>query len=495
MATRAGILSTKTRAEEPCPCGCAPCEEPCCSLDCLVKPRFFCGQLLTDQDLTSLVTWTGDKFRLNRYRDGWGVICGLEVRCDPKRPGGVMVGPGYAFGCCGDDILVCEDQWLDLTGACGTEGDPCVDPRSPYAQDHPTVAQPAGLGGKGRLLPTAVDVYLGYAEYDAEPQTALGRTACGEAAGCEYGRTQERSKIWWKPAGAGADPVAELADRWEEGYQACLTVIRELRSRFGTNVSEDGEAVKRWLLDRLDRYPMRQFCVVRSLLCDQDVVTEELVANVLFWIAQDCRNAFLTCSCFVCEPGHGVRVARVWVRQTEEAGRNACRVVEVDGYPPYRRNLGLDCWPSRLGQVNLGRFIWHRWEEVCAGLAELGLGGGGYREATIPVSIDELEQLLGCSPFADCGDRPVAQVIMDQRGNRRVIGFCGAEATKPDDQDTSGDEYVPSEDEYLALELERHERGEADRRAKEAASKARRKRSTRAGSRRTTAAQTETVRP
>lgn len=85
-----------------CTCQQKCAQEECCALDCLVRPRFFGGQLLTDTDLGQLVTWTADKLRLGRYRHGWGVVCGLEVRCDPANPSGVIVGPGYAVSCCGE---------------------------------------------------------------------------------------------------------------------------------------------------------------------------------------------------------------------------------------------------------------------------------------------------------------------------------------------------------------------------------------------------------
>ena len=64
-------------------CGChGPADA--CTLECLEHPKFFCGQLLTDQDLTSLVQWVQNKSRLLRYRHGWGVVCGLDVRCQPQ---------------------------------------------------------------------------------------------------------------------------------------------------------------------------------------------------------------------------------------------------------------------------------------------------------------------------------------------------------------------------------------------------------------------------
>src|SRR5713101_5540164 len=105
-------------AKKPCGCGCADHEETCCGLDCLTKPRFFCGQLLTDQDMTALVGWTQNKLALSRFRHGWGVVCGLDVRCDPMNPASVVVTPGYAVSCCGEDIVVCKEYPVDLSGLC-----------------------------------------------------------------------------------------------------------------------------------------------------------------------------------------------------------------------------------------------------------------------------------------------------------------------------------------------------------------------------------------
>src|SRR5918994_5495222 len=74
-----------------------PCadDKPACpacgDLQCLCRPRFFPGQLLTDQDLNRLQQYVIDKNRLhNRYLHGWGVACGLEVVCDVCDPGHVV---------------------------------------------------------------------------------------------------------------------------------------------------------------------------------------------------------------------------------------------------------------------------------------------------------------------------------------------------------------------------------------------------------------------
>src|SRR5512147_1637223 len=93
-------------------CECGP--TCCCGLECLCRPRFFAGQLLTDEDLNRLDHYIVAKNRLhNRYLHGWGVVCGLEVVCSPCSDT-VTVRPGYAIGPCGEDIVVCNDQPVDV---------------------------------------------------------------------------------------------------------------------------------------------------------------------------------------------------------------------------------------------------------------------------------------------------------------------------------------------------------------------------------------------
>ena len=109
------------RASKPAPARTDPCADPappcpaCGGLKCLCRPRFFPGQLLSDDDLNRLQQYVIDKNRLhNRYLVGWGVACGLEVACNPCDHGGVIVRAGYALSPCGDDIVVCGDQAVDL---------------------------------------------------------------------------------------------------------------------------------------------------------------------------------------------------------------------------------------------------------------------------------------------------------------------------------------------------------------------------------------------
>src|SRR6516165_3316120 len=92
---------------------CQPCPD-CGGLECLCRPRFFAGQLLTEQDLNRLENYILAKNRLhNRYLVGHGVVCGLEATCSPCA-NTVSVSAGYAIDPCGNDIIVCSPDTVDI---------------------------------------------------------------------------------------------------------------------------------------------------------------------------------------------------------------------------------------------------------------------------------------------------------------------------------------------------------------------------------------------
>jgi hypothetical protein len=99
-----------TPTNAPCPDVCPACG----GLECLCRPRFFAGQLLTDEDFNRLDHYITAKQRLhNRYLHGWGVVCGLEVLCHPCQ-GYVNVTAGYALSPCGEDIIACKDDVVNI---------------------------------------------------------------------------------------------------------------------------------------------------------------------------------------------------------------------------------------------------------------------------------------------------------------------------------------------------------------------------------------------
>jgi len=99
--------------QHPSTCSCPAC----IGLECLERPRYFAGQLLTEAELNSEQAYVLAKNRLhNRYLHGWGVVCGLEVVCH-ECEGSVTVKQGYALDPCGNDLIVCADDDFNVIKA------------------------------------------------------------------------------------------------------------------------------------------------------------------------------------------------------------------------------------------------------------------------------------------------------------------------------------------------------------------------------------------
>jgi hypothetical protein len=135
--------SAKQRANKPVKGPCAPPErEPpstCCQLVCFERPNYFCGHLLTDDDLTKEQRYVIEKQKLyHRTLHGHGIVCGLRLTCDPQCCGRIWVGDGYAIDDCGNDLVVCDPQPVDVLAILREKGyilpppaeDPCL-PETP----------------------------------------------------------------------------------------------------------------------------------------------------------------------------------------------------------------------------------------------------------------------------------------------------------------------------------------------------------------------------
>lgn len=127
-----------------CGCGGAGCTN--CGGQGYVRPHFFAGQLLTEEDLQSLSDYVVAKNRLhNRHFFGEGVVCGLDVSCHPCGGGKVIVAPGYALDCCGNDIVLSCPMEVDINAMVrelrintlgGYDcGDPCAPPKKTDCND------------------------------------------------------------------------------------------------------------------------------------------------------------------------------------------------------------------------------------------------------------------------------------------------------------------------------------------------------------------------
>src|SRR5262245_42016047 len=177
----------------------------CGGLQCLCRPRFFAGQLLTEEDLNRLERYIIEKNKLhNRYLHGWGVVCGLEVVCHACE-GWVTVRSGYALSPCGDDIVVCEDEPVNICALIKQ----CQDQIQKQWDCDPAWPKPAPICGDEN------EPWVLYVCYDEKPSRGVmplrgasggaccSRCSCGGSSGCGCGcheKTNGSSKAACRPA-------------------------------------------------------------------------------------------------------------------------------------------------------------------------------------------------------------------------------------------------------------------------------------------------------
>jgi hypothetical protein len=190
-----GCAGSGIKSAAPCTCGGKGCST--CQGDVYARPQFFAGQLLTEDDLQSLGDYVVAKNRLHmRYLVGSGVVCGLAVTCEPCGDGKVIVNPGYALDCCGNDIVVPCPQTLDINGMIrdlllrvrGQDcGDPCLDAKPSPQGEQSTNARATTIKNPSRR-------YCLYIDYCERPSDPVAPYAVGDPCGqltCEPTRIRE----------------------------------------------------------------------------------------------------------------------------------------------------------------------------------------------------------------------------------------------------------------------------------------------------------------
>jgi hypothetical protein len=100
--------------------------------------------LMTDRDFREEQIYHNEKRKLlNQTLHGWGVVCGLKVKPTTIAGPNILVEPGLALDCHGNEILVCGEQTIDLSAkvCSSTRTEQSVDcgdiPKG--EQEHPTL--------------------------------------------------------------------------------------------------------------------------------------------------------------------------------------------------------------------------------------------------------------------------------------------------------------------------------------------------------------------
>jgi hypothetical protein len=210
---KGGCATCSSTPSAGCGCGMPSCSS--CADQGFVRPRFFAGQLLTEDDLEALGGYVVGKNRLhNRMLFGDGVVCGLNVLCHPCGTGRVVVKPGYALDCCGNDIMVSCEQELDVLAMLRklrdeTLGDyACADPCLPGPASEGMEEDGGEQGSLRRKAAVSQDqayehgspvpverarycLYVRYCESNGDLQSPYGAgSGCGPGA-CEPSRVRE----------------------------------------------------------------------------------------------------------------------------------------------------------------------------------------------------------------------------------------------------------------------------------------------------------------
>ena len=183
---------------------CSPCETAS-----FVRPRFFAGQLLTEDDLGALVDYVLAKQRFHNTRLlGAGVVCGLAIAPVASDSSKVTVEAGYAIDGCGNDLVLTCARTLDLAPLirelqARLRGSDCTDPCPPPA------SQPADAPHRQYCL---------YARYVERPDQPVAAFPVGDdcdastAPSCEPTRILEGITFELR-CPPPAPPAETMADR------------------------------------------------------------------------------------------------------------------------------------------------------------------------------------------------------------------------------------------------------------------------------------------
>jgi hypothetical protein len=393
------------------------------ALESVLRPEFFCGQLLTDADMTALTAWMRIRLRLTAERTGWGVVCGLAVMGDVQRPCRVTVRPGVAVSPCGQDIFVPADGRVDLAGAVPAIGVPCD---RPARQQKEQTKPPSDC---------VVDVSVRYREEGRLPVLGVGRGDCTPPSNCVDSRTSESYEL---VAEAVVDPDKKPDagwTEWSEGYARAVALLGKAREIDLGNAPVAAEWLKdRWREAEATRFPQLGMRIDDWLMNPDR--SEAHFSELLFLVTEDWILRYLETSCLpacptpVCGCGSAapaVPLARVWLHSDD--GKWA--VTAIDDQPPFRRLLSTERpRPPQGGGVNLGHAIWRDKQDAARLVRLAGIAVRRMDEWRL-ADVAAVQALLS-EPPATAADAVVLRYVTMPDwvgiGGYRAVGF-GADPT------------------------------------------------------------------
>jgi hypothetical protein len=416
VGSRGSAANTITMRQSAATTCCCPV---CTGLQCLDRTRFFSGQLLSDVDLTNEQSYWLAKNRLhNRYLNGWGVVCGMQVTCG-ECAGWVTVQPGYAIDPCGNDIIVCEAQNFNVVQAIQQ----CCAPAAQAAPNcSPLRYNPS---------PTCQDatqewcITIQYQEQPSRLVTPLNSSTSQSSCscGCSNGNGSSSSKSKnsssnnlttsgsCKTATAAPAPSATVpagaceATRIVEGFtlgivsgeevaaelkagnpnsllsqvELCLVELATLLARAPdlTSVQNPYQAVCNYLAQVTQALTGSANITLCAILTELGLLQTQLQSDngqesytgVLATIKKILTDAFKNCICYALIPPCPAPACDNRIVLACVSVRNG-KVINICHYPGRKQLITLQTlgyWLGPLGLDNLGLFLGELFELICCG--------------------------------------------------------------------------------------------------------------------------------
>ncbi len=155
------------------------------------RPHFFTGKLLTADDFQREQDYFRGKSRLhNRFLHGWGIVAGLGVTIDHEST--VVVSPGLALDCEGNELVLPEPERIALSGLTGRHYVTIQYLEVPVGQQPSLQGEP-----EFSRVREAVRLELGSSDLVAgHSGMGPGSPGCGQCHGLCLGRITQHGAHW-----------------------------------------------------------------------------------------------------------------------------------------------------------------------------------------------------------------------------------------------------------------------------------------------------------
>lgn len=341
------------------------------------RPNFFGGQALNDKDLSAILTWAEQRWRLEASCDDWGIACGLHVSIEPENSSQLLISHGYGITATRQLCIVTQEDCSCRDRSqckCRERKDAkafCLSGASCHGSCNATTDEisigPLNVKVKSSEL-AIFDLRLIPSE--CEKGHSLGLSSDGRR-NCQPSRYRVSAAIEC----VKAEEPSQTGDNRRESKAI------QFLNRFPNDVcfplSADGAVkIRKWITKEAKAFS--ELLTVGPSLVKVDT-TEEQFTEILSWMCFAIRRAG-QCRKESCKEA-AIPLARVWAR----CNGSTYEVLFIDDTPPYRRSL---CFPTQKFCLSdwIGRPFGHAAEAARKSGLELSYG-----EWESPKTLSELK--------------------------------------------------------------------------------------------------------